>query len=72
MGFLIYIFIKFPVGFTLWCLGWLLVALVLTAPIGVPMVAAGVYMMFPSKKQKIKVVHENEPRRRHKAGKRER
>lgn len=50
MNFLIYIFFKFPVGLCLLLIGWPLTLTVVLAPVGVPMVAAGLYLMFPNRK----------------------
>lgn len=43
----IYICIQFPIGLSLFLIGWALVISILLAPIGAPMIAAGVLMMRP-------------------------
>jgi predicted phage tail protein len=51
MKTLIYICIQFPVGLLLFLAGWSLVISIVLAPIGAPMIAAGVLMMRPPSKR---------------------
>lgn len=63
MRLFLYVFIKFPIGLCLALLGWPLVMTVVGAPIGAPMIGAGMLLMFPNRRKTVRVIHKHERER---------